>query len=484
MSINENSVVRVIYYPELYTSMKLSGMSMFNLWVQMMDCVNRDRIRMFSYVILPQEDTGWEDDLCIDQRLDMQAVKIETMRFNTEIDQPTVSEEFLNWIRLPKRKHIADVILNDRFMHNALVRSYLLDRGGMYYVPLHMPIVSWMDETGEDEKMVKMRTVEGEFCMVSSQRSADRVIALQQLDVDWLMRLARRELSPTAVRQLKDSTFVVPSCIDTESMSELYKMNRPRIDCKKKTDQIVFFHGGSFEAKRHYKEQVDFVGDLIKIGINAKLLVSSQSSNVPDYLNESYCDVRVNQGRDQYLCNLLEGDVLLCPVEYVATGIGYWEAICAGLIPVILKRPWVSWRFGDNLLIVNSLSEFKERMIWVVRNMKKARECAESIRLQLQRRYDSNVCGERMFQLISETAIAGWEENVKRLRGNLFSELAYEVEKMHSCLTGEKELIQAFKDASRKGVFPYGALTARLVLLDRGWIDVGNKELKLVKELE
>lgn len=481
-----DSVLRVLYIPDLYTSAKLSGVSLVSAYRHMIDSVNVNGQKVFTYFVGPTADSEWENDIGLDKRKDYEYLAIDSQKDAVGRDSIGICQDVLAFLGGSlERKRAVDIVLTPKFMHMAMLRQALFVRKGRFAVSFRLPMIQWLMESALDPGLHDLQTEDGELICACASILSDGVIVMQDCDRDWLYPVIRNRFSPKTLLEYKNKTDMVPVGVRVNEFEEQFERHKEWINGKRLNDRLVCFHGGSFEVKRHVLDQIKIISELRVLGYEIDLLLSSQYHEKPECVIEATfpIDCRLKQGRDQYIRNMREADVVFITVEHEGTGIAYMEAVCAGLIPIILNKPWTEWRFDSNSpLVCRNIDAIKDVLVWVYRNREQAFVEAEKLRSRIKCLFDSDLVADSFFKKIESVSDIAFESQKSKYLTKAFNDIYFEFDKMGiDELKNVDQMMVCLGKASRSGSFVFGVGHARRMLLARGWRDLGNQGIHLVR---
>jgi hypothetical protein len=94
------------------------------------------------------------------------------------------------------------------------------------------------------------------------------------------------------------------------------------------------------------------VGDLYGLGLDVKLLLTTQTGadeqKVSEDYNRPFVELRGKCGRKEFHAALPDGDFSLCYIDFEGTGLAYLETVISGMTPIFVRRPWLRGRMPDD----------------------------------------------------------------------------------------------------------------------------------------
>jgi hypothetical protein len=266
-------------------------------------------------------------------------------------------------------------------------------------------VVNLLTETGLDPSLFKLQAEIGQQTIAASMLASTKTLVLTHADATLAKQMARRWFSPSVLRDLE-----IEAVLPTLSIENVPRHKRPGGRCN-------FFHGGTFEAKRHLPALAAMTTQLVSMGKKCKLLLTTQNADVPDWLvgKEKFSEVVYNCGREEFLKQLQFGDFALCYIEYEGTGLATTEAIVSGMTPIVMWKPWNKGRFPEDYpFYCQGETEFAQAMHFCASDPKKAKEIGKQAVEHTRRIYSAESLGMQWSSILSDCLRKRNEETLAR----------------------------------------------------------------------
>jgi hypothetical protein len=398
-------MIRVLMLTQLYTSKKFTGISMVNYFRDLISSVRRvSAPGEFHWTIgVPSthEFIQWsERELCTHDDISVLPILARDTVNRSKFRDGFAGQVF-PWLSAEMFKFFAsddyfnfDIVLSNYYYANCVPAMYSVSAVShkFKFTPKVVPpaIVNLLSETGEDKNLPVLDTDIGRNCIVNGILVSYLTVVLNRLDRDWAMKVLKERCSFSFVR--RQDIRHIPPPVDLEVIPV---PERPE-------ERVVFFHGGSFEGKRHINVLVDAVRSLAGKG-GARLLLATQffADEVPEWARQSHVDLYTGVNREAYLNLFKDGDFLLCAADYEGTGLAYMEAIASGMTPVIWSRPWIAERIPlDYPFICESESDFRAAIGYCAVNPAEAKAKGRQAVEHIRKMYDPVAYGNTWAELL------------------------------------------------------------------------------------
>lgn len=396
--------MNVLIMTAVYSARKFTGVSMVNYFLDMIAVVNKIRDDISWFVGVPCTDKYIEWSQSDFDHLDRVTPlpilapdgmdRSEVKDGFCGIDHPWFGPESFRFFSDVKKSLMMDVVISGFFTSQEVIRFQAEYSSKYHYMlpKVGLPsVLNILVETGADPSLFKLKTPIGEKLTANSMSNSTATIALNQPDVPFARKIARTYLSPSIARGLKIEHFLPP--LDLE---KVVQYERPDNRCN-------FFHGGTFEGKRHLGFISKTVGDLFAMNMKCRLYICTQWDAVPEWLEgkEHFIDMHYNVARPEYLERMKDGDFLTCYIDYEGTGLGPMEAIASGMTPVILEKPWIKGRIPDGYkLCCKGEKDFAAAMAFCAKEPKAAKAVGADAVKYIRKIYNAERIGAQWSQML------------------------------------------------------------------------------------
>jgi hypothetical protein len=423
-------MTRVLMLTMLYTSKKFTGISMVNYFRDLISCVRRVAPGEFHWTLAvpstheyiqwsEEELCGGYDDIAVLPILAKDTVNRAKDRDGfAGVDFQIFSPEAFRFF-VANRAFEYDVILSNYYHVNnipGILSCSVLSRQFRLTPRVAPPaVVNLLTETGVDTHLPFLDTDTARNSIVCGILSSYATVVLNRLDRDWARGVLRERCSASFF-SWQDIRHILPP-VDLAAVPV----------CTRPKDRATFFHGGSFEGKRHIDVMVDAVGSAVGFGRDCSLVLTTQflTEDVPDYARRSFIDLRCGIDREAYLDALSDGDFLLCAADYEGTGLAYMEAIVSGMTPIIWSRPWIAERIPVNYpFICHSAADFRAAIAYCAAHPAGAKVKGREAIAHVRGLYDPDVNGNVWAGLLRDVVAARNERTRKVSRDHFLIKLA------------------------------------------------------------
>ncbi len=374
-----NRPLRVLFVPEMYSSRRMTGISMFS---NVLDMVRATVGKLYWYFVVPPMESDYEP-------LDVKLPNLELLHLGPEKFEPALPvNPPLPWrlVRylLEKGTELPfDVVLNQKYTYSTTLKDMMFRKDMMWMCGLDLPVVTYLTESGLDPDLPYLRQ-DSAIMGIMGGVSTGHTVVLCNADKEFVLDHARKYLSPWVVKNAMDRVHVVRPGVDwslVDARKEQYERERAE---RRKTGVVHFFHGGTFEAKKHVPQLAEMTVKLREMGMPVKFVVKTQleekRASSKEFIRFDGVEVQFDVNRTTYLESLGQGDVLLCTIEYEGTGLAYLEAVRSGMVGAFLDRPWIRERLTPEYPFAATSLEGLQKKLWaVVKDLDWAR--AESAKL-------------------------------------------------------------------------------------------------------
>ena len=301
-------------------------------------------------------------------------------------------------------------------------------------------VINVIGETTLDKDLPKLDCETGRLLLATGMASSALTLVLTPADVSEMLSIARSMLSPSQVKKL--AIYDILPAIDKTRVPQ---HQRPQ-------DRCTFFHGGTFEAKRHLKFLAESVEKLFTLGKKANLQLCTQWEKAPQWFLEQgdWLLTKTAVSRSQFYEEMKNGDFVLCYIDYEGTGLATTECIVSGMTPIIMQRPWNKGRYSPTYpFYCKNENDFVAAMNFCASNPKKAKEIGQTEIARVRRDCDSLIIGERWSAFLDKAVAFRNNETRTRAKGHFMLDL---VGKAVSTLPDQftkEELIKAVALQSR-----------------------------------
>ncbi len=355
----------VVYLEAFNTSADLSGISLYQNTVDLLVGLDEIGHRHFMEFVLPsnKRKITWPDGM-------FDAPWIRPWMIDTDhtppFDHYPVPAEAIEPF-MPKLigSPLLDYVINGRFMHTAAIQNCFWASRNQFGVPIELPVITWLWETGTNERLPAFKEDGGKAAVLSSALSGP-VIVMKQEDKDWLLDLVF-DLAPSKADQVYYRTEVVNAVADltgVEGMQRMYTAQRLERAADKK--KPVLFHGGSGEKKRRIEPMLAAVAelpDLVDV-----VLTTQWTRKVNHWENQATVYKGVNH--EGYLNMLGKGDICFIGAEHETTGLAYLEAVHSGMLPIVFDAPWFEELIPDDYpFVAKTWPEFQIMLRTMVKSL-------------------------------------------------------------------------------------------------------------------
>lgn len=467
--------MRILLFPELYSSKHLLGISMVNT---MLDTVRRTQGKAFWYMVVPPPGADFEvPDLSDIPNLQLLPYGQADYTATLNVIPPPPTDAFNQHMYENAGELPYDLILNAKYLHSLDVKRVVWTPHTRWRPEADIPIVTWYTETGLDKALPAL-SQDYVIMAVFTSLLMGSVVVMNKMDKDHLIQEARRLLSPTMVARARQWTEMIPPLVDWSQVDAHAAAYRAAREARAKAGVVHLFHGGTFEGKRHIPEMVPIVEKLRVTGHDIQLYLKTQWA--PDRVKgEEYTKPFVNLetkvSRTRYLESLADGDVLVCCADYEGTGLAYLEAVRSGMTGVFLNRPWIAARLPPGYpFVAGSMDTLPEVILAAVRQPDLAREWTEKLNAHWDQEYGAEHGAPRVLahcqRVVDEYATQGQD----KLRRYFY----YDPVKKFCDAAGDKFTFQELVEGARKHArsqtmnpLGFGKSFLRKAVLDAGFID-------------
>lgn len=408
--------MNVLVLPLLYSSPKFTGISMVNMMLDVIRCVNAVRNDVNWWVGVPRTKkfVEWDES----EFEELERTKVLPILADDGMDRSSVHDGFCGLdhpfaspglIKASSETgwKAFDVVLSNFYTAQMLfpMQAEYSDKHHYMLPKVGLPsIVNFLSETGLYSGLLKLRSRAGVNCLASSMAASKVTVVLSEADQKEALRLARSFLAPGVLRRL-DIRTVFPSV----NLDVVPRPERPE-------DRVTFFQGGTFETSRNMHSIARVVEKIRSMGVDARYRVLSQWRKGPDWLEKEFVDETMEANREAYLGALADGDFVPVWFDYAGTGLAYAEAIASGMTPIVLDRPWIKGRLPEDYeLFVGSDAEMEKAMVWCAKHPQRAKEIGRRAVEFTREVFDTAVQGEVWSSVLEDAYLAKCSETRDRL---------------------------------------------------------------------
>lgn len=451
--------LRVLYIPEMYSSRKLTGISMVN---NVLDMVRRTVGRVYWYFVVPPEDSDFE--LISEKLPNLEFLHFGPKKFKASLAEPPTNEliEYLC-----SGGFLFDVVVTQKYAYSLQIKNMLFRKDMMWLCATDMPVVNFLTETGNDPDMLNLQQ-DSTILSILGGLAGGHTIVLTDIDKKWLLGHARKWFSPWQVSQMLDRVHVVRPCVDWSLVDARRKQYDLERAVRLKTGEIHLFYGGVFEARKHVPQVADAMLALRKRGLPVKFIVKTMAEEgrvaKKGWVNYEGVEIEFRVDRQRYLDTLGQGDVLVSASDYYGTGLALMEAVRSGMVGVFLDRPWIRERVPDDYPFMAGSMESMEKKLWAIaRDIQWARSEGRKLEERWGELFSADVAADNMYRVlngvVSESAAAD-SKKVRRF-------YAFDPIQKFCALAGESftmdELAEGAKRFSRSSSFNVLSLGTRYI---------------------
>lgn len=407
--------MNVLIAMQAYSANHITGISMMSFMMDVIQMVNvvRQDVNWFFCVPETAESIKWSpEDFAHLDRVELlpllSTAQVGRGSDGFDIDFPFYSPKLFKFFD-DKKIHKMDVLMSGFFTAQVvpcMQSEYSpLDH---YMIPRVEPpvVVNLFLETWVDKALDQLDTPIGKICGLSSILASGLSIVLTKADLSAIKEVAKEYLAPSQIRRMD-----IRQAIPAVNIDKVPVYDRP-------DDRCVFFHGGTFEAKRHLKFLLPEIGKIRAIVPNVETLITTQWDHVPKWAADlGFLNTVLSCNRKMFHQKLADGDFLLCYIDYEGTGLAYTEAILSGMTPIIMAKPWNEGRFDrDYPLMCHTESEFVQKMAFCAKHPAQAKEYGAKFVGDYRQKMSSKVQGEFWSKVIDDAFQIRLDRTLKRMK--------------------------------------------------------------------
>lgn len=421
--------MRVLLLPMVYSTTKLFGISMVNFLVDMVRVVNAVRRDIEWTFAVPEtkQFISWDDKVfdSLDRTSPLPILQdgcmaaggiddgwalVDTPCLSPGIFKFASSKDYLKYDVVVSCYYVWQTVLSMQAQPSP--KSF--HRMAYFYEP--PGLLNLLTETHLDTGLcTKLGNTAAKASMMASMLASAVTVVLTGLDRGVVKQLQREYLSPSAQRDL-DMKLLLPPL----DLRRIPKIKRP-------VDRAVFFHGGTWVAKRNIVKMTDALGKVYAIDESIRLLLTTQD-NVSKYGDSMarlpWIEVVENCDREMYLDVMHKADFSLCCADYEGTGLAYMEAVASGMTPIWIKRPWNVDRLPKGYrFLCEGYTDFARAVHFAHHNPKEAKETGKEAVEFVRKNYKVSEVGMSWSEVIDATLMSRLKANAIRNGGHYLSKL-------------------------------------------------------------
>lgn len=468
--------MNVLVATKIYSADHIWGVSVATCYHDMIHLVNRVRDDVHWFFAVPEtpKNVAWSPE-------DFKHLKNVTILpvLHDEVagegkggfgktDYPFFSPKMLD-LFVSEEYYKFDVLIS-RFAHAQyvpLMQSLPSIRSHHLQCPIgHPTIVNHITETWVDKRIPPLDSSVSKLLYMASAAVSDVTLVFSDVDVHAVKLELRNHLAPSLF--LKTDV----RCMFPTVSSELIPNHvRPK-------NRKTFFHGGTFEAKRHLQWISNSLVALKGMYPDLRILFTTQRGSLPKWTDSvsNHVEIVTKCTRDEYHNRLADGDFLLCYLDYEGTGIGYLEAILSGMTPIIMRRPWNKGRFLDTYpFYCKGETEFAQALAYCAKHPEKAKQVGQRCIDDTRNRFSLETQALRWSMFLDEMAEIRNQKTRALSKTHVSAKIIREAaQNMPDIISGEEALKLISKTATKldESHFRTNWWRTRQVLMAEGFCEI------------
>jgi hypothetical protein len=338
--------MRILFEHPIYSSDKLTGISMFNMYRSVVQGCRKIGQPLVAYYAAPRlTKRPWEKKTPIEwtdaemRDFGFIPLPIGGGKFAINVLYTKLEPEFINLFR--DQSFCADAAWIGTYVDALSLQIQQHAPMSRWVIPQQLPIINYWTETTIDRALGPMSTdeVAGTIAMGAA---AVPTAVMNSFDLKDLNRITSKYLSPSMKLKAMSQAFIVPPAFDASKIDSKFEFYERSRATNLIGDSVTIFHGGSKESKRHVDDLVSAVELVRQWGANVSVHLTTQGKIEFD---KPWVTVKSDCNGDDYINSFGEGDFLWMMADYEGTGIGYMEAVRSGMMPICnSKALWVKDR--------------------------------------------------------------------------------------------------------------------------------------------
>lgn len=334
--------MRILFEHPIYTSNDLHGISMFNTYRAIVEGCKKIGEPLVAYYAAPRAakytdrktPIVWSETELRD--IGFIPLPIGIPNPSTTAMFPLFEPELIETVKDPH--FCLDAVWAGTYANALTLQIQQRRTHNRWSVPHTIPIINYWTETTIDQALVEM--AKDDVCGSLAVSAATMPMAvMNDFDLEDLKRITSKYLSAAMTQRALSQAFIVPPPLNIARVDKRFEEYEKTRKARK---EMVIFHGGSKEGKRHVDDLINATEIARKLGADVRLMLTTQGTMTPD---RPWITVEENCNGERYLELFGEGDILWMMADYEGTGIGYMEAVRSGMLPICnSKALWIKDR--------------------------------------------------------------------------------------------------------------------------------------------